>query len=99
MYGMVVHRTMAWGDTAQILKYFIFYTPLMGEYDLRDSIVISKHIDWSTGHGINVLIISWRSDGKTGYPYMFFEKEYIDKLLNNPLSSQMFFYVLYENSS
>ena len=27
--------------------------PLLGKYDVTDEIVIYKHIDWATGHGIN----------------------------------------------
>ena len=33
--------------------------PLLGKYDVRDSMVISRHIDWATGHGINCFFMSW----------------------------------------
>jgi hypothetical protein len=33
--------------------------PLLGKYDVTDEIVIYKHIDWATGHGINTFIFSW----------------------------------------
>jgi hypothetical protein len=32
--------------------------PLLGKYDANDDIVQFKHIDWATGHGINVFWIS-----------------------------------------
>ena len=35
------------------------YMPLLGEYRLDDPIVMSKHIDWATGYGIGVFLISW----------------------------------------
>lgn len=31
--------------------------PLLGRYDTLDPIVSYKHVDWATGHGINVFII------------------------------------------
>ena len=31
--------------------------PILGKYDVRDDIVISKHIDWATGHGINTFFL------------------------------------------
>ena len=31
--------------------------PIVGKYDVRDPTVIAKHIDWTTGHGIIVLIL------------------------------------------
>jgi hypothetical protein len=30
--------------------------PILGKYDVRDDIIISKHIDWATGHGINTFL-------------------------------------------
>jgi hypothetical protein len=33
--------------------------PLLGKYDVTDDIVINKHIDWTTGFGINTFIFSW----------------------------------------
>jgi len=32
--------------------------PLLGNYDASDDIIQSKHIDWATGHGVNVFWIS-----------------------------------------
>jgi hypothetical protein len=33
--------------------------PLLGKYDVSDDIIIYKHVDWATGHGINTFIFSW----------------------------------------
>jgi hypothetical protein len=33
--------------------------PILGKYDVTDGIVIYKHVDWATGHGINTFIFSW----------------------------------------
>jgi len=38
--------------------------PLMGKYDVRDPIVIAKHIDWATGYGINCFFLGWGSEDK-----------------------------------
>jgi hypothetical protein len=34
-------------------------TPLLGYYDSDDSTVVSKHIDWASGHGISFFLSSW----------------------------------------
>ena len=45
--------------------------PLMGKYDVRDLIVIAKHIDWATGHGINCFFFSvgnlYKKEGMLAY--------------------------------
>jgi hypothetical protein len=33
--------------------------PLLGKYSSKDTIVINKHVDWATGHGIDVFLINW----------------------------------------
>ena len=38
-------------------------TPLLGEYSSKDPFVISKHIDWATGHGIDFFLASWWGQG------------------------------------
>lgn len=54
-------------------------TPLLGRYDSRDPIVMSKQIDWAMGHGIEVFIISWWGPGS-------WEDETLrDYILKNPL--------------
>ena len=46
------HPATAW------LRYTL-ETPLLGQYSSRDPVVISKHIDWASGHGIDFLVVSW----------------------------------------
>jgi hypothetical protein len=77
------------------------YTPLLGEYASGDQIVISKHIDWATGHGINAFCMSWHSTGKNDTTYMGWNAHItanMDAFLKNPLAKQMQFCILYENN-
>lgn len=37
--------------------------PLLGEYASSDPFVISKHVDWATGHGIDFFMMSWWGPG------------------------------------
>jgi len=68
--------------------------PILGKYDVRDDIIISKHIDWATGHGINTFFVSWG----------IFEDEDLNmrahqntiKLINNQLAKQIHISILYE---
>ncbi|MCL7390081.1 MAG: glycoside hydrolase family 99-like domain-containing protein [Thaumarchaeota archaeon] len=70
------------------------YTPLLGEYRSDDPIVMSKHIDWATGYGIDGFLVSW-----TGYEYG--DLKYFDDnfklLLNNSLSKNILIAILYES--
>jgi glycoprotein endo-alpha-1,2-mannosidase len=34
-------------------------TPLLGLYSSNDPVLIAKHIDWATGHGIDFFVNSW----------------------------------------
>ncbi|MCC6019612.1 MAG: DUF5010 domain-containing protein, partial [Candidatus Verstraetearchaeota archaeon] len=68
--------------------------PLMGWYDSTDQIVISKHIDIFTGHGINVFFISW--SGKYDENTYYNDKRLKDVFLQNPLISNVKFAILYE---
>jgi hypothetical protein len=68
------------------------YTPLLGEYRSDDSMVMSKHIDWATGYGINVFLISW-----SGYESGNLNDENFKLLLKNPLSKDIKFAILYES--
>ncbi len=63
--------------------------PLLGEYDSRDSIVISKHIDWVTGHGISVFLVSWWGPDS-------WEDRSIKELLKTPLSKDIKIGIFYE---
>jgi len=49
--------------------------PLLGNYDASDDIIQFKHIDWATGHGVNVFWIS----SNLNSPY---EVNVIEKLLS-----------------
>ena len=68
------------------------YTPLLGQYDSADPIVISKHIDWATGYGIDAFSVSW-----WGSDYTQTEK-FEDGFLKHPMADQMKFFILYENN-
>lgn len=39
---------------------------LLGEYSSLDRIVTTKHIDWMSGHGINVIYMGWPPDWGRG---------------------------------
>jgi hypothetical protein len=70
------------------------YMPLLGEYRSDDPIVMSKHIDWATGHGIDGFLVSWM-----GYEYE--DLKYFDDnlklLFNNSLSKDVLIAILYES--
>jgi len=66
-------------------------SPLLGYYDSSDDIVISKHIDWATGHGISSWTSSWEGIGATGGN--------TNRLFNNSLSDEMEIGVYYESTS
>lgn len=70
------------------------YTPLLGTYKSDDSFVMSKHIDWATGYGINTFLVSW-----TGYEsgdLKYFDDN-LKLLFDNELSSNIFIGILYES--
>jgi hypothetical protein len=54
-----------WGKDNNWANYKGNIFPLLGKYSSKDKIVINKHVDWATGHGIDVFIINW--DGPYGY--------------------------------
>jgi len=70
------------------------YMPLLGEYRSDDPIVMSKHIDWATGYGIGVFLISW--SGYESGDLKYFD-ENLNLLLKNPLSKDIKFGILYES--
>jgi archaellum component FlaC len=39
--------------------------PLLGAYNVRDPIVIYKHADWATGHGIDAFLMNWNGADKS----------------------------------
>jgi len=41
--------------------------PLLGEYSSRDAGVISQHVTWATGAGIDFFCVAWRGPGTWGH--------------------------------
>lgn len=64
--------------------------PLLGEYDSQDPVVICRHIDWATGHGIDFFLVSWWGPGT--YEDVVFREH----LLKSQLAGSIKFAVLYE---
>jgi hypothetical protein len=73
------------------------YSPLLGEYASGDQIVISKHIDWATGHGIDAFSISWHTTGSDERTWDYHCTENLEAFLRNPLLNDMRFCILYED--
>jgi hypothetical protein len=67
-------------------------SPLLGEYSSRDPVVISKHIDWATGHGIDFFMFSW------GGPDSWTDATLKDYFLKNPLANDIKFAIFYEST-
>jgi hypothetical protein len=65
--------------------------PLLGRYNPQDQNVISKHIDWATGYGIKFFLHSWWGPASTE------NKALRDSFLQNPLSQDIKFCILYES--
>jgi hypothetical protein len=64
-------------------------TPLVGRYFSTDPIIISKHIDWATGHGIDFFVMGWDLPG--GHEDIVLK----DYFLKNDLSKDIKFVILY----
>jgi len=73
-------------------------TPLLGEYASGDPIVISKHIDWATGHGIDAFCMSWWTTGNDERTWDYHNTRNLEAFLKNPLAKDMQFCILYENN-
>jgi len=72
---------------------------LLGKYDVRDPIVIARKIDMGTGHGVNCFDIAWHFDWVIDKPHVLQKiKENIEAFLQNPLSSQIYFFLDYDPS-
>jgi hypothetical protein len=69
------------------------YTPLLGEYNSADPIVVSKHIDWATGHGVDAFAISWWGED----PDMRLAK-FENTFLKHSMLGQIKFCIIYENN-
>lgn len=74
------------------------YMPLLGEYASGDHIVISKHIDWATGHGIDAFCISWWTNGRDERWWDYHCLHNFRKFLKNSLIKDIRFCILYENN-
>jgi hypothetical protein len=72
--------------------------PLLGEYSSGDPIVISKHIDWATGYGIDAFSISWWTTGNDERTWDYHLMKNLEALIENPLINDIRFYILYENN-
>jgi hypothetical protein len=70
------------------------YMPLLGEYRSDDSIIMSKHIDWATGYGVDVFLVSWSGYEQGDLKYF---DDNLKLLLKNPLSKDIKFAILYES--
>jgi len=70
------------------------HQPLMGEYVSNDPVVMSKHIDWATGHGIDGFFVSW--SGYEEGDIKYFDSN-LKMLLSNPLAPQIKIAILYES--
>ena len=65
--------------------------PLLSEYDSRNPIVICRHIDWATGHGIDFFLVSWWGPGT-------YEDETLKNyILKSPLIGSIKIAILYES--
>jgi hypothetical protein len=71
--------------------------PLLGEYGSGDPIVIAKHIDWATGHGIDAFSISWHTTGNDERTWDYHVTRNFEGLLNNFLTKDIKFTILYED--
>jgi archaellum component FlaC len=48
-----------WGKDNNWRSYRGKVLPLLGTYSSKDTLVINKHIDWATGHGIDLFFVQW----------------------------------------
>jgi len=71
--GMIVGAIYEpWDMKIVVGKYDLPDKPLLGLYDASDEIVQWKHVDWATGHGVNVFYVDggfweeWKAHGREG---------------------------------
>ncbi len=58
-----------WGlppDKKGMWKYGHSLSPVLGEYSSNNPVTAERHINWATGHGINLFEVSWSGPGKRG---------------------------------
>jgi len=82
-----------WGQDNNWLQYKGDTFSLMGRYLSLDKIVVNKHIDWATAHGIDAFLINW--PGRGG-----FQDEALHIFANTDLvkSDNIKFAILYEST-
>jgi len=71
--------------------------PLLSEYASGVPIVIARHIDWATGHGIDAFSISWHTTGNDERTWDYHVTRNFESFLNNPLNKDIMFCILYED--
>jgi outer membrane murein-binding lipoprotein Lpp len=94
-YRQITEPGSHWRDDEGKIAHLQY--PLLGEYASNDPVLISKHIDWATGHGIDAFSISWWTTGKDERTWDYHSKESLDALLRNPLIKDIKFCILYED--
>jgi hypothetical protein len=72
--------------------------PVLGQYASGEDAVISKHIDWATGHGIDAFSVSWWSTARDERTWDYHTTENLEILLKDPLIDNIRFAILYENN-
>jgi hypothetical protein len=64
---LVVTSYMPWyTDPKWVTEHNFRGYPLLGAYNVRDPIIIYKHADWATGHGIDAFLMNWNGADKSG---------------------------------
>jgi hypothetical protein len=81
-----------WNELGRWYSFGYPSAPLFGQYDSTSDILVARHIDIVTGHGINYFLVHWGSG-----PGMFDDQVLREKILKNPLISQIKFCILYES--
>jgi len=70
------------------------HLPLLGEYTSNDPLVMLKHIDWATGHGIDGFFVSWA--GYENGDVKYFDSN-LKMLFNTSLAPEIKIAILYES--
>jgi hypothetical protein len=73
-------------------------TPLLGEYDSGDDLVISKQIDWAAGHRIDFFTLDWFGTRTITTPYFYWSTRNIESFLKNELLQDFRFMIMFDSS-
>jgi len=70
-----------WNEEKWANDYKCGVFPLLGKYSSKDGIVINKHVDWASGHGIDVFFVNWPGIGyqDDALKYYFLEADLVKK--------------------